>query len=139
MEHKYLSSPAPDDLAGWKEADSRLIKRFVSQMNEGWFWSAKALKGYFGDEDARSLLVAHEARAVVQAYTTWAILDYRPATTAKSHAERMLAEGLPEPEATLLRARIESHPQLVPHRRPRREGWDGRSGGRAAGGPGNGV
>jgi hypothetical protein len=107
MERKYLRSPAPDDLAGWKEAGSRLTRRFVSQMDESWFWSARALKGYFGDEDARSLLIANEARAVVQAYTTWAILDYRPARTAKSHAEKMLAEGLPEPEATLLRARIE--------------------------------
>jgi len=78
MKRKDLGIPAADDLAGWKEADSRLTRRFVDQMNEEGFWSAQARKGYFGDDDARALLVAHEARAVAQAYTTWAILDYRP-------------------------------------------------------------
>jgi hypothetical protein len=112
MERKDPGIPATDDLAGWKEADSRLIRRFVNQMREDWFRSARALEGYFGDEDAQSLLVAHESRAVVQAYTTWAILDYRPTRKGKTHAETMLAEGLPEPELTLLRARIESHPSL---------------------------
>jgi hypothetical protein len=112
MERKDLISPVPDDLAGWKEVDGRLTKRFVDQMDEAWFWSARALKGYFGDEDARALLVANEALAVAQAYTTWAMLDYRPSRNGKTHAERMLAEGLPEPEAMLLRARIESYPSL---------------------------
>ena len=112
MARKDPGIPATDDLAGWKEADSRLTRRFVNQMREDWFRSARAMKGYFGDDDARALLVAHEARAVAQAYTTWAILDYRPHRTAMTHAESMLAKGLPEPEAMLLRARIASNPSL---------------------------
>jgi hypothetical protein len=112
MERKDQGIPATGDLAGWKEADSRLTRRFVDQMDEEGFWSARALKGYFGDHDARALLIAHETRAVAQAYTTWVILDYRPQRTGKTRAESMLAKGLPEPEAMLLRARIESHPSL---------------------------
>jgi hypothetical protein len=100
------------DLAGWKAADSRLTRRFVDQMKEGGFWSATALRGYFGDEDAGALLVAYQARAVAQAYTTWAILEYRPTRTGETRAEKMLAKGLPEPEAALLQARIESYPSL---------------------------
>ena len=112
MERKDLGIPATGDLDGWKQADSRLTGRFVDQMDEEGFWSARALKDYFGDDDARALLVAHEARAVAQAYTTWAILDYRPQRAGKTRAERMLAKGLPEPEAMLLRARIASYPSL---------------------------
>jgi len=123
MARKDQTIPATDDLAGWKEADSRLTRRFVDQMDEEGFWSARALKDYFGDDDVRALLVAHADRAVAQAYTTWAILDYRPQRTSKTRANRMLAKGLPKPEAMLLCARIESYPSLY-----RVAGYDAKAG-----------
>ena len=79
-----MKSLEPCDLAGWKAADSRLTKRFVDQMQEAGFWSATALRGYFGDEDAKALLIAHQALAVAQAFTTWAILEYRPTRTGET-------------------------------------------------------
>jgi len=112
MEHKDAEIPAADDLARWKLADSYLSVRFIDPMGEDRFQSARALKGYFGNDDAVSLLVAHEEQAVLQAYTTWAILHYRPGKKSRTYAQKMLAEGLPEPERMLLRARIGSYPSL---------------------------
>ena len=105
--------PAPDDLAGWKEADRRLAKRFAELLKyDDRFRSARAAKRYFGDEDMEHFFDAHESRGVVMAYAAWGILDYRPTRKSKTRAEEMLAEGLPEPEALLLRARLEAHPTL---------------------------
>jgi len=105
--------PASDDLKGWKEADHRLFQRFSEHLRFGGrLWSSRAAKRYFGDDNLQYFLKKHEDRAVVQAYTAWGILDYRPTKTSKTHAEKMLAEGLPEPEGTLLRARIEAYPTL---------------------------
>ncbi|MBI5725558.1 MAG: SEC-C domain-containing protein [Planctomycetes bacterium] len=112
MDRKNMGIPAADDLAGWKDADLRLTRHIGEQMNDAMFGSERVLKGYFGDEDARTLLIANEKRAVFQAYLTWAILGYRPNQTDKTRAEIMLEKGLPEPEAMLLRVRIESYPSL---------------------------
>jgi hypothetical protein len=40
------------------------------------------------------------------------MLGYRPTRSSGTRAEEMLAEGLPEPEAMLIKARIEAHPTL---------------------------
>ena len=105
--------PASDDLKGWKEADRRLAQRFSEHMRfDDRLWSSRAAKRYFGDDNLEYFLKQHKERAVVQAYTAWGILDYRPTKTSKTHAEKMLAEGLPEPEAILLRARMEAYPTL---------------------------
>jgi len=49
---------------------------------------------------------------VVPAYAAWVILDYRSTRKSKTPAEQMLAEGLPEAETLLLKARIKAHPTL---------------------------
>ncbi|MFC1636416.1 YecA family protein [Planctomycetota bacterium] len=105
--------PTSDDLKGWKEADLRLTRRFADYLqSEDRPWSARATKRYFGDDNLEYFLTKHKERAVVQAYTAWCVLDYRPNKTSKTHAEKMLEQGLPEPEATLLRARMEAFPTL---------------------------
>lgn len=105
--------PEPDDLAGWKEADRRVAERFVDHLRRDTrFRSSRAAKRYFGDEDLTRFLKAHRLQSVAVAYTAWGILDYRPTRKSRTRAEEMLAKGLPEPEARLLRARIEAHPTL---------------------------
>jgi hypothetical protein len=105
--------PAPDDLAGWKEADRRVGRRFAEYLKfEDRLWSSRAAKRYFGRDDLDSFFETHEQRGVVAAYVAWGILDYRPTKKSRTRAEEMLAEGLPQPEAILLRARIEAHPTL---------------------------
>jgi hypothetical protein len=105
--------PAPDDLVGWKKADRRLARRFAEHLEfEDRLWSSRAVKRYFGEDDLEHFLKEHEQRAVAMAYSAWGVLDYRPTKTSKTHAEKMLAEGLPEPEAMLLRARMDAYPTL---------------------------
>ena len=96
--------PAPDDLKGWKAADLQLARRFAEYFEFGkQLHSSRVIKRYFGDDDLQSHLQDHKERAVVPAYTAWGILDYRASKNSKIHAEKMLAEGLPQPEAILLR------------------------------------
>ena len=105
--------PAPDDLEGWKEADLRLMRRFAEHFQFGkQLQSSRAVKRYFGDDDLEFYLKEHRERAVVPAYTAWGILDYRPNWNSKTHAEKMLERGLPEPQTLLLRARMEAYPTL---------------------------
>lgn len=105
--------PAPDDLMGWKEAHGRLARRFSEYLQFGdRLRSSRAAKRYFDSDNLQYFLKQHKERAVAQAYTAWGILDYRPNKTSKTYAEKMLAQGLPEPEATLLRARMDSYPTL---------------------------
>ncbi len=49
---------------------------------------------------------------MVAAYANWGVVDYRPTRKSKTRAEKMLDEGLPEAQATLLRARMESYPSI---------------------------
>jgi hypothetical protein len=90
-----------------------LFQRFAEHFElEDRLWGARPVKRYFGDDDLEYYIQEHEKQGVVTAYTAWGILDYRPTKTSKTQAEKMLAEGLPEPEAILLRARMESVPTL---------------------------
>jgi len=108
-----METPAPDDLKGWKEADRRLFQCFAEHFEEeDRLWGARPIKRYFGDDDLEYYMQEHEQQGVVAAYTAWGILDYRPTKTSKTQAEKMLAEGLPEPEDVLLRARMEACPTL---------------------------
>lgn len=105
--------PAPNDLKGWKQADHRLYQRFIQDFGaDERLISPRAVKRYFNDDDLDYYLQEHEKQGVLSAYTAWVILDYRPAKTSKTHAEKMWAEGLPEPQATLLKARMEASPTL---------------------------
>ena len=105
--------PPPDDLTGWKEADLRLTGRFAECLqSESRLRSPRAVKRYFDDDNLEYFFRKHKDRAVVQAYTAWGILDYRPTKTSKTQAEKLLGKGIPEPEATLLRARMEAFPTL---------------------------
>ncbi len=112
--HKWnFKVPVPDDLKGWKEADRRLARRFAEYLQfEDRLRTSRAVKRYFNDDNLEYFLKKHRERAVVQAYTAWGILDYRPTKTSKTHAEKMLSEGLPGSEAVLLRARMEAFPTL---------------------------
>ena len=106
--------PSPDDLKGWKEADLRLMRRFAEHFQSGrQLRSSRAVKRYFGeDEDLEFYLKNPRQRGIIPAYTAWGVLDYRPNRTSKTHAEKMLAKGLPKPEEILLRARMKACPTL---------------------------
>jgi len=105
--------PAPDDLAGWKEADRRVAARFADRLeSDDRLGSARAATRYFGDEDLDYYFDAHKLQGVTMAYAAWGILDYRPTGKSRTRAEEMLAKGLPEAEAMLLRARMAAHPTL---------------------------
>ena len=105
--------PAADDLAGWKAADSRVARRFAAALgSEKGLSSPRAVKRYFGENDLTRYFKAHEQRGVIHAFASWAIVDYRSSRTSKTRAEKMLAEGLPEAEARLVRARLDAHPTL---------------------------
>jgi len=105
--------PLPDDLKGWKEADLRLARRFSECLqSQNLLRSSRAAKRYFNDDNLEHFFKKHKERAVAQAYTAWGILDYRPNKISKTQAEKMLERGLPEPEAMLLRARMDAYPTL---------------------------
>jgi hypothetical protein len=105
--------PAPEDLKGWKEADRRLYGRLMQQFeSDRRLQSSHAVKRYFDDDDLDYYVQEHEKQGVLGAYMAWAILDYRPNKTSQTQAEKMLEEGLPEAEAILLRARMDSCPTL---------------------------
>jgi hypothetical protein len=104
--------PAPDDLKSWKEADLQLHRRFAGHFQSEQLQSSRAVKRYFGDDDLEFYLKEHKQRGVGPAYIAWGILDYRPVKTSKTQAEKMLEKGLPEPEAILLRSRMEACPTL---------------------------
>lgn len=105
--------PAADDLAGWKAVDFSLSKLIAAHFGaDRRLRSARAVRRYFGQDDLERLIRSNEARGVVQAYTDWGVLDYRPNSAAQTRAELMLAAGLPEPEALLLRGLMQAHPTI---------------------------
>lgn len=105
--------PAADDLAGWKAADLRLAGRFANHFaTDRRLGSPRAVRRYFGEDDLEHFLEAHGALGVVQSYTDWGVLEYRPNSAAQTRAEMMLAKGLPEPEAILLRGLMQAHPTI---------------------------
>jgi hypothetical protein len=109
---RNIPVPAPDDLAGWKEADREVGGRFADYLAKNALWSSRAAKWYFGDEDIRHFFEKHQEQAVMQAYAGWVVLHYRATKSSQTHAEKLLARGLPEGQAILLRARIASYPSL---------------------------
>lgn len=105
--------PAPDDLAGWKRVDRRLAERFRDHLWEGRrMLAARPVTRYFDADDFDEQLQAHEQRGVAMAYAAWCALDYRPTKKQPTFAEKLLAAGLPEAEALLLRARMEAPPTI---------------------------
>jgi len=74
--------------------------------------SARAVRRYFGTDDLRHFVSRHPEQGAAEAYTAWAVPGYRPTFKSKTHAEKMLTKGLPKAEATLLRARLQTHPSL---------------------------
>ena len=105
--------PTPNDLKGWKQADHQLYQRLMQDFGaDQRLTSPRAVKRYFNDDDLDYYVQEHEQQGVMPSYMAWAILDYRPTKTSKTHAEKMLAEGVAEPQATLLKARMEASPTL---------------------------
>jgi len=86
--------------------------RFADYLAKNALGSSRAAKRYFGDEDIRHFFEKHQDRAVMQAYAGWGVLHYRATKSGQTHAEKLLAQGLPEAQALLLRARIASYPSL---------------------------
>jgi hypothetical protein len=112
-DEKGSAVPAPDDLEGWKAADLRLVGSFLEYGRSGdRFRSPSAVQRYFDDHDLARYMRRYEGQAVAAAYTAWCVLEYRPSRTEKTPAEEMLEEGLPTPEAILLRARMQAYPSL---------------------------
>ncbi len=111
-----VSVPPPDDLAGWKEVDRELAGRFADYLEKKLIGSARAAKRYFDDADIEYFFEKHQQRLVIPAYAAWGVLHYRATqkggAAGQTHAERLLVQGLPEAEAMLLRARLESYPSL---------------------------
>ncbi len=105
--------PAADDLAGWKRADHLLSLRFADHLAHGERPQApRAIKRYFGDDQLEHHLHKHEHHAVVMAYSSWCMLDYRPTRNSQTQAEIMLEAGLPRAQAMLLEARMKAHPTI---------------------------
>ena len=105
--------PAADDLAGWKAADFQLAKLIAAHFStDRRLQSARAVRRYFGQDDLEHFVQAHEQQGVVQCYTDWGVLDYRPNSAAQTRAELMLEAGLPEPQAALLRGMLQAHPTI---------------------------
>lgn len=104
--------PAPDDLAGWKQVDQELAGRFADYLDQAALRSSRAATRYFGDDDLQHYFEQHRQRAVIMAYTGWGVVHYRATKNGKTYAEKLLARGLPEAQAVLLRARLESYPSL---------------------------
>jgi hypothetical protein len=113
--------PAPDDLAGWKDVDRELAGRFADRLGKKLRGSSRAAQQHFGAADIERLLEEHQDRLVLQSYAVWAILHYRATKGSRTQAEKLLAQGLPEAEGLLLRARLESYPSLyrVAHHDPK--------------------
>ena len=106
-------TPPPADLDGWKDTDHRLSERFADHLWHGNLMrSSRAIKRYFDDDDIEHYFQKHEQRGVAMAFSAWGVLDYRPSKTSRTHAEQLLAGGLPKAEATLLRARMDSYPTI---------------------------
>ncbi len=105
--------PAPQDLKGWKQAQERLCRRCADEFHSSRsLQSSRAVEWYFGDNDFDYYVQEHREQGVLAAYIGWAIVDYRPNKTSKTHAEKMLKKGLGEAEAILLRAQMETCPTL---------------------------
>ncbi len=105
--------PAPDDMVGWRQADGRLLQRFAQRFaKKNPLEALGPIERYFGDIDLEYYFENYREDGVMDAYTAWGILDYRSTKKGRTEAEKMLAQGLPGPEAVILQARMESYPSL---------------------------
>ena len=105
--------PAPADLQGWKACDKRLYHRAMSWLPSTGHFPTKAIARYFGNVDeGKTFLYDPDDTFPGPCFFEWYWIDYRADKCGKTLAETMLSEPLPEPERTLLRARIEAIPSL---------------------------
>jgi hypothetical protein len=88
----------------WRSARFSAAK--FAALPQKTLWSSRAAKRYFGDEDISHFFAKHQERAVMQAYAGRGVLHYRATKSGQTHAEKLLAQGLPEAQAMLLRTRI---------------------------------
>lgn len=107
-------TPAPDDTSGWRRAETRLIRRFGERFAAALSsdTSGHDMRRYFGDDNPLDLIKAYRSEGIAEAFFTWKMLDYRPKKSSQTDAEKALEKGLPEAEAIVLRARMESYPSL---------------------------
>ena len=105
--------PAPADLQGWKACDKRLYHRAMSWLPSTGHFPTKAIARYFGNVDeGKTFLYDPDDTFAGPCFFEWYWIDYRADKCGKTLAETMLSEPLPEPERTLLRARMEAIPSL---------------------------
>ncbi len=106
-------TPSADDLYGWKGCDKRLYQRAMSHLPDTDYSPDKAVARYFGDVDTgRTFLGDPDDSFPGCCFFEWLWLDYRAGKHSRTLAERMLAGALPEPERTVLRARMDAVPSF---------------------------
>jgi len=133
MNHETDTAPSPDDLKGWKAADSSLAGRFSSRIGAAGLMTPEATKRYFGSRRGKYLLGKYGDALGTQAFMEWLAQDYRPfyrerplrrrgkrphkscgksrVRHGKTLAERMLGEEeLPCAERMVLENRLKAHP-----------------------------
>ena len=107
------ATPAPDDLEGWKACESKLYERAIGRLTAAGRGADRAAMRYFGDaETAEAFLSDADDFTPNGCFLEWWWTDYRPGKRRKTPAEKMLKEGLSEPQEALLRARMDAPPSL---------------------------
>lgn len=106
--------PAPDDLQGWKQVSSSLVKRFARLSGDGQSMAAKPIKKYFGKAVRfGEYMEEFEDLQLLPSYMHWFVLHYRPTAKAQTVAETWLAQNsLPPAERLLLCHWMESAPSF---------------------------
>ena len=123
--------PAPDDLVGWKAAESVLSKRISDRLRSVHLVTPALLRQYFGCKNEEYLLDEYANLSVMHAFIEWLVNDYRPVLRStnkkkkgktkpqrkatrrgRTLAERLLAEGLPVAETKLMEACSQAHPSI---------------------------
>jgi hypothetical protein len=79
---------------------------------EGWDRSARLIMRYFGARGDATLLDEYVDLGILEAYSSWCALSYRPDAGSRTIAESLVAEGLPKAELTVLQARMAAHPSF---------------------------
>jgi len=107
------SVPAGDDLAGWEAANKALVFRYGDEMDRSSRRDeSRPVKRYFGDADLDYYIDGFGKLGSAIAFLSWGMFEYGAIGGRRTRAEKMLEKGLPEAQATLLRAKMESYPTL---------------------------
>lgn len=98
--------PGTMDVAAWARHNDRLRRRIEAALVEVDTFSRKALAAFYGEAEVAEALEELGSKAQVDAFCEWYLVGYRGKRGRQTIAERLLAQGLPEPERLLLEARV---------------------------------